>query len=73
MRDSYRQAYGLIPLLNMLEANGIDVADFLSSVDIPGFGITDPAYTIRGADPCHRIEFARRAKRGAKACTVHPP
>ena len=46
MRDADRHAYGLIPLLNLLEHHGIDVDSFLARVEIPGFGITDPTYSI---------------------------
>lgn len=46
MRESNRLAYGLIPLLNLLDDRGVDVDRFLETVDIPKFGLVDPAYTI---------------------------
>lgn len=46
VRQKNRLAYGLIPLLNLLDQRGIDIDRFLDSVAVPKFGIVDPAYTI---------------------------
>jgi len=46
MLSPVRLAYGLIPLLTLLERRGIDSESVLSVAGIPRFGLVDPRYTI---------------------------
>ena len=44
--ERLRLAYGLIPIVGLLEASGIDAGPVLALAGVPWFGLSDPRYTI---------------------------
>ena len=47
MSTPVRQAYGLGPLIQLLEEQGREVAPFLEAAEIPRFALEEPAFPIR--------------------------
>ena len=53
-----RLAYGLAPVIEVLEAHGHDISPLLSATDIPRFALEEPSYRIRFDQ---ELNFIRRA------------
>ena len=68
-----RLAYGLAPVIEVLEAHGHDISPLLSATDIPRFALEEPSYRIRFDQ---ELNFIRRAlatlARSTSALTVEP-
>ncbi|MEQ8492781.1 MAG: AraC family transcriptional regulator [Gammaproteobacteria bacterium] len=53
-----RLAYGLVPLIQLLEARGHDVGEVLDATEIPRFALEEPSFRIGVAQ---EVDFTRRA------------
>ena len=58
MRQENRLAFGLIPLLNLLEDQGVDLNQLLNELKIPEFGLVEPAFTISIQQESQALEAA---------------